>query len=180
MSRFCVEIWSLLHQQANCFNYFVATFIFHFLYVMIHLRGTSRSSHRNWTSAWLQLLFPVACEATVVCPSLEEQVMCLWNRSVSSAVPPAIGTEMAACSSQFQKKKIMHRHVKSLLGQHVKPGGFSLSSPKQSLESGLDGLTQLWERLRMTKYRHLHLTLATKSSLEWQWRERGPFRTWFT
>ena len=77
VSRFCMEIWYLLHQQANCFNYFMATFIFHFLYVMIHLRGTSRSSQRNWTSAQLQLLFLMACEATVVPLSLKEQAMCL-------------------------------------------------------------------------------------------------------
>lgn len=42
VSRFCMYIWHLLHQQANSFNYFMATFIFHFHNFRIKLR--------EWTS----------------------------------------------------------------------------------------------------------------------------------
>ena len=80
----------------------------------------------------------------MVAESLKEQVMCLpkAGSQVPCPQPWAQKRQLVAVSSK--KKKNKKRHVRSLLGQHMKPGSLSLFSAKQSLESDLDRLTQLY------------------------------------
>lgn len=102
---------------------------------------------RIWTSAWLQLLFWVACEAAVAPPSRHVSVK---QKCPKSHAPS-------------------HGHSWSLAAFHC-----LLQSRVYNVV--LTAWRSFWERLRMTKYKHLCLILTPKNSLEWQWRQ--PFRIW--